>query len=90
MPALNTLVKHAVPDSITGRVFGINMSAQYLGVFSGSVLGGQVAALFGIRTVFFVTGALLLVNAAWVWRTGLRIAERLRRKQEKDLGGPAL
>jgi MFS transporter, DHA1 family, multidrug resistance protein len=84
MPALNTLVKHAVPDSITGRVFGINMSAQYLGVFSGSVLGGQVAALFGIRTVFFVTSALLLVNAAWVWKTGLRIAGRVQGGKEKE------
>ena len=63
MPALNTLLKHSIPASITGRMFGINMSAQYLGVFGGSVLGGQVAAFFGIQSVFFVTSALLLINA---------------------------
>ncbi len=68
MPALNAMVKHAVPESITGRVFGFNISGQYLGIFAGSVLGGQVAALFGIRSVFFVTSGLLLLNAAWVFR----------------------
>jgi len=43
------------------------MSAGYLGVFGGSVLGGQVAAYVGIRYVFFVTSALLLMNALWVF-----------------------
>ncbi len=71
MPPLNALVKHTVPDSVTGRVFGFNVSAQYLGVFCGSVMGGQVAALFGIKQVFFVTAALLLINAAWIFKTAI-------------------
>ena len=71
MPSLNALVKHSVPDSVTGRVFGFNVSAQYLGVFCGSVMGGQVAAFFGIHQVFFVTAALLLVNAAWIFKTAI-------------------
>lgn len=36
--AINTLLKHSMPESITGRAFGFNMSAQYLGVCGGSVL----------------------------------------------------
>jgi len=67
VPSVNILIKKITPDSITGRVFGFNMSAGYLGVFGGSVLGGQVAAYFGIRYVFFITSALLLINAAWVY-----------------------
>jgi MFS family permease len=67
IPSVNTLIKRITPDSLTGRVFGFNMSAGYLGVFGGSVLGGQVAAYLGIRSVFFITGALLLVNAVWVY-----------------------
>ncbi|MBP2655453.1 MAG: tetA 3 [Firmicutes bacterium] len=69
LPSLNTLVRQNVPDSITGRAFGYNQSAQYLGSFGGSILGGQVAASFGIHWVFFVTGALLLINAVWVYIT---------------------
>ncbi len=71
-PALNTLVKWVTPDALTGRVFGLSMSAQYLGVFSGSVLGGQVAAAFGIQAVFYVTSSLLLLNGLWVYLTIFR------------------
>lgn len=39
------------------------MSAQYLGIFSGAYIGGQAAAFFGIRRVFFITSALLIANA---------------------------
>ncbi|SFB56595.1 Major Facilitator Superfamily protein [Cohnella sp. OV330] len=66
-PAVNILLKKITPQQITGRVFGFSMSAGYLGVFAGSVLGGQVAAWFGLRYVFGLTGALLLVNAVWVY-----------------------
>jgi MFS transporter, DHA1 family, multidrug resistance protein len=67
MPSVYTLLKKITPDFLTGRVFGITMSAGYLGVFGGSTLGGQIAAYFGIRSVFFITGALLLINAVWVY-----------------------
>lgn len=43
-PSVNTILKRITPDSLTGRVFGFNISALYLGAFGGSVLGGQVAA----------------------------------------------
>lgn len=67
IPAVNILIKKITPSTITGRVFGFNMSAGYLGIFGGSVLGGQVAAYLGIRYVFFITSALLLLNAIWVY-----------------------
>ncbi|MBW4085806.1 multidrug efflux MFS transporter [Paenibacillus sp. S150] len=67
IPSVNILVKKITPSSLTGRVFGLNMSAGYLGIFAGSVLGGQVAAWFGIRYVFFITSSLLLINAVWVY-----------------------
>ncbi|MBA2937544.1 multidrug efflux MFS transporter [Paenibacillus sp. CGMCC 1.16610] len=66
-PTVNILIKKITPSAITGRVFGFTMSAGYLGVFAGAILGGQVAAWFGSRYVFLVTGALLLVNAGWVY-----------------------
>lgn len=66
-PCINSIIKRIIPESITGRVYGFNMSAGYLGGFGGSILGGQIAAYFGIRYVFFITGALLLINAFWVY-----------------------
>jgi len=66
-PSVNTLIKKITPTSITGRIFGFTVSAGYLGVFGGSILGGQVAARFGINYVFFITSALLLLNAVWVY-----------------------
>jgi len=67
LPSINILVKHSTPDKFTGRVFGYNQSAQFLGMFSGSLLGGQTAAHVGIRSVFLVTSVLLLLNAVWVY-----------------------
>lgn len=67
MPSVNILVKKITPAALTGRIFGFSMSAMYLGTFSGSVLGGQVAAWLGVRYVFYSTSALLLINAVWVY-----------------------
>lgn len=67
-PSLTTLLKKITPYAITGRVFGFAMSAQYLGVFAGSILGGQIAAHFGIKYIFFITSILLLINALLVYK----------------------
>ena len=66
-PAVNTLIKKITPSAQTGRIFGITMSAQYLGMFGGSVLGGQLSAAFSIPTVLLITSALMLLNAVWVY-----------------------
>ncbi|WP_240371874.1 multidrug efflux MFS transporter [Anoxybacteroides rupiense] len=78
-PSVNTLVKRITPDSLTGRVFGFSMAAGYLGVFGGSVFGGQVAAHLGVRYVFLMTGALLLINALWVY---VKVYKKLNLQQE--------
>lgn len=69
LPSINSLIKQSTSDAIAGRAFGYNQSAQFLGMFLGSILGGQIAAAFGIRYVFFFTGALLLINAFWVYHS---------------------
>ncbi len=66
-PSVNTMIKRITPDSLIGRVFGLSVSAGYLGVFGGSIMGGQIAAFLGIRSVFFITSALLLFNGGWVY-----------------------
>ncbi|SHJ44794.1 multidrug efflux MFS transporter [Propionispora hippei] len=67
MPSINTLLKQNIPDEIAGRVFGYNQAAQFFGTFTGALAGGQIAAHFGIYYVFYLTSALLLMNAVWVY-----------------------
>ncbi|GAA0068697.1 multidrug efflux MFS transporter [Clostridium sardiniense] len=67
-PSINAIIKKITPDKIVGRAFGFNMSAQYFGTFGGSILGGQVAAFFGIKYIFFITSTLLLLNGLWVYK----------------------
>jgi DHA1 family multidrug resistance protein-like MFS transporter len=67
LPSINAIVKRSAPEALSGRVFGYNQSAQYLGNIGGSILGGQMAAAFGIHYVFFSTAALMLLNALWVF-----------------------
>ncbi len=78
-PSVNTIVKKITPDALNGGVFGLTMSAGYLGVFGGSVLGGQVAAYLGIKFVFFITSALLLINAIWVY---FKVYKKLNLKEK--------
>jgi MFS family permease len=81
-PSVNIMIKKITPSSLTGRVFGFNMSAGYLGVFGGSVLGGQVAAYMGMKYVFFITSGLLLINAVWVY---FKVYKRLNLKEITDI-----
>ena len=67
VPSVSIMIKKITPDSLTGRIFGLNMSFGYLGVAAGSVLGGQIAGRFSFRYVFYVTSALMLLNSVWVY-----------------------
>jgi DHA1 family multidrug resistance protein-like MFS transporter len=78
-PSVNILIKKITPAPLIGRVFGFAMSAGYLGVFGGAVLGGQVAAWFGVRYVFLITGVLLLMNAVWVY---FNVYKKLNNKEK--------
>lgn len=75
-PSVNTLIKKITPGNLTGRIFGITISAGYLGVFLGSVMGGEISAAFGIRHVFYITSALLLLNGVWVYFNVYRKLEK--------------
>lgn len=77
-PSINAIIKKITPDKIVGRAFGFSMSAQYFGTFGGSVLGGQIAACFGIKYIFFITSTLLLLNALWVYKL---VYKKLQRKK---------
>lgn len=67
IPSVNIMIKKITPNALTGQIFGLNMSFGYLGVFAGSVVGGQIAGQFNIRHVFYVASILMLLNALWVY-----------------------
>ncbi|MBX5436926.1 MAG: MFS transporter [Alicyclobacillaceae bacterium] len=63
IPSLNVLVKKMAPAGAEATAFGVNSSALFLGNLIGPLIGGSVAASFGIRSVFYVTMAVLAANA---------------------------
>ncbi len=67
LPTANALVGRLVPRAQRGTIYGITSSAMFLGNSLGPLSGGAVAAAFGLRWVFLVTGAVLLANLLWVF-----------------------
>ncbi|BCZ83963.1 MFS transporter [Paraburkholderia terrae] len=71
LPAIAKLARHAVDESKTGQMLGYLQSAQFSGQVIGPVIGGQIAVHFGMHSVFFVTGSLLVVCAGFAqWARG--------------------
>ncbi|NPT54721.1 MFS transporter [Paraburkholderia elongata] len=69
LPAITKLVRHAVDERESGKMLGYLQSAQYAGQVVGPLIGGLIGVHLGMRSVFFVTGALLVGCAAldrWV------------------------
>ncbi|MEA1651548.1 MFS transporter [Nitrospirillum sp. BR 11164] len=64
LPAITTLIRHAVPDRVAGAILGYSTSAQFAGQVAGPLLGGFVGGHVGMRAVFFVTAILLFASAA--------------------------
>jgi DHA1 family multidrug resistance protein-like MFS transporter len=72
LPAINKLARQAVAEGGAGQMLGYLQSAQSAGMVLGPLLGGAVAVHFGLGSVFYVTGGLLIVCAL--------VAERARRQ----------
>lgn len=62
-PAVFALVACIVPSNRQGGAFGLTSTPIMLGNLAGPVAGGLLQAALGIRSVFFITGAMLLVVA---------------------------
>ncbi|CRK60857.1 Antibiotic efflux protein [Alloactinosynnema sp. L-07] len=64
---LGTLRHALVPDHLFGRVLGVWRTAVWGAIPVGALLGGLLAASFGTRAVFAISGAAQLALAAWAW-----------------------
>jgi MFS family permease len=59
------ILTESVPPAIRGRAIGMNVSAVYIGLSVGPVLGGMLTHVFGWQGVFyFAAGVGVLVNLA--------------------------
>lgn len=68
-------LKQNILEKVAGRIFSYNQTAQFFGVFLGSVCGGQIASHFGITTIFITTSILLFINVIGVRKFVYKQAE---------------
>jgi MFS transporter, DHA1 family, multidrug resistance protein len=67
LPTANALVGRLVPRSERGAIYGMTSSAMFMGNSLGPLLGGFIAAGFGLSWVFLMTGAVMALNLVWVY-----------------------
>jgi MFS transporter, DHA1 family, multidrug resistance protein len=67
LPAANALVGRLVSRAERGAVYGMTSSAMFMGNSLGPLLGGMIAAGFGLRWVFLLTAAVMALNLVWVY-----------------------
>jgi DHA1 family multidrug resistance protein-like MFS transporter len=59
-PAMNAIIADAVPVGGFGRAYGLTAAAGGLGWGLGPLVGGAIAAQFGLRMPFLATGVMLV------------------------------
>jgi DHA1 family multidrug resistance protein-like MFS transporter len=64
----NALIGLSVDKSQQGIAYGLAQSARALGLAVGPFIGGSLASLLGLRTVFGVAGGLFLLMAVAIAR----------------------
>jgi len=77
LPSIAKQIRQSVPERSLGKVLGYSQSSQYAGQVLGPLMGGAMGGLVGMRSVFFLTSAMLLTGAAtnlWAYRKLDRIA----------------
>lgn len=63
LPSVNTLIKLYTPNEVLSRIYGLNFSCQFMGMFFGAIVGGHIASWLGIPMLFVICAVLLLATA---------------------------
>lgn len=79
IPCMTAFIRMQAPQAMQGEVLGYNVSFRFLGNVIGPSLGGILASLFGISSVFLITGSLFVIAALIL---GAIIKKSLVKKQE--------
>lgn len=78
LPCVTSVIRHSVPDGITGRVLGLATSSQYVGQVAGPLLGGIIGGHIGMRAVFLGTSVLMAFGAIFTWQASRRSRKMIR------------
>lgn len=70
-PMINMIAINATDVTYRGRVFGLTNAANQLGCMVGPLAGGFVSSWTGIRPVFLLTGAILVLLGIYTFRMKL-------------------
>lgn len=81
LPCMTAYIRQLAPLSIQGEVLGYNVSFRFLGNVIGPVMGGVIAAAFGIGMVFYISGFLLVISAVFLWVSVARESKRIQEKK---------
>ncbi|WPO97723.1 MFS transporter [Pseudomonas sp. HR96] len=68
LPCIASIIRHAVPQQVAGRMLGYSTSSQYVGQVLGPLTGGFLGGHFGMGMVFLGTSALMAGCALLTWR----------------------
>ena len=63
LPCIASVIRHNVPDAVTGSMLGYSISAQYAGQVIGPLAGGFIGGHIGMRAVFLGTSVLMALGA---------------------------
>lgn len=63
LPCIASVIRHNVPEAITGTILGYSVSAQYTGQVLGPVAGGFIGGHIGMPAVFLATAVLMALGA---------------------------
>ena len=67
LPCIASVIRHNVPDTVTGSMLGYSVSAQYAGQVIGPLAGGFVGGHIGMQAVFLGTSVLMALGAVGNW-----------------------
>ncbi|MBI4765163.1 MAG: MFS transporter [Deltaproteobacteria bacterium] len=65
IPTINTIVRRSTPPNNQGGIFGIFQSGLLLGNMAGPLIGGILAASFGIRSIFIISTCIYCIALLW-------------------------
>ncbi len=82
IPATNALIRHIVPRHACGKAFGLTQTLSCLGWGFGPLVGGTLAAKFGMAAPFLVIGIGFMTISVVVARTMPRLMDHIRASAE--------
>lgn len=85
----NAILISVYPGNRRGEMLGISVTATYIGLSVGPVVGGILNSNFGWRSIFYVTG-LIAIFALYFAKTGAPDDKQVSEKQKIDKIGNLL